>query len=86
MAKKPRDYAREYREYHGTPAQIKNRAQRNAARAVMAKAGRVAKGDGKDVGHLVPIDRGGTNAKGNLAVQTRKKNRGYKRDRRNNPI
>jgi hypothetical protein len=83
---KARDYKREYERYHGTEAAKKDRAQRNAARATMAKAGRVRKGDGKDVGHLTPIDRGGTNAKGNLAVQTRKKNRGYKRDRRNNPI
>jgi hypothetical protein len=83
---KARDYKREYERYHGSEAAKKDRAQRNAARAAMVKAGKARKGDGKDVGHLVPIDRGGTNAKGNLAVQTRKKNRGYKRDRRNNPI
>jgi hypothetical protein len=83
---KARDYKREYERYHGTEAAKRDRAQRNAARATMVKAGKARKGDGKDVGHLVPIDRGGTNAKGNLAVQTRKMNRGYKRDRRNNPI
>jgi hypothetical protein len=83
---KARAYKREYERYHGTEAAKRDRAQRNAARATMVKAGKARKGDGKDVGHLVPIDRGGTNAKGNLAVQTRKKNRGYKRDRRNNPI
>ena len=59
MAKK-RDYAKEYREYHAKPEQIKRRAQRNAARAAAAKRGAVQKGDGKEVDHL------GSNRKGPL--------------------
>jgi hypothetical protein len=46
-----RDYRSEYDNYHARPEQKKNRASRNAARAKMAKAGKVKKGDGKDVSH-----------------------------------
>lgn len=83
---KARDYKEEYARYQGKPEQIKNRAQRNAARAEMMKAGKAHKGDGKDVGHKRAIDNGGTNAAGNLAIQSVASNRGYKRDKKNNPI
>lgn len=46
-----RDYKKEYREYHGTPAQKKARASRNAARREEEKKGTVKKGDGKEVDH-----------------------------------
>lgn len=55
-----RDYAKEYREYHAKPEQIKRRAQRNAARRAAEKRGAVRKGDGKEVDHL------GSNRKGPL--------------------
>lgn len=73
-----RDYAKEYREYHAKPEQKKNRAKRNAARRTMEKAGRVTKGDGKDVDHKKPISRGGGNSKSNLRVQSRSVNRARK--------
>ncbi len=50
MSKK-RDYKREYAIFHGKPAQIKRRAQRNKTRRNLAKVGRVHKGDGLDVDH-----------------------------------
>ena len=56
----PRDYKKEYRDYHGTSEQKKRRAQRNAARAEAAKSGKVKKGDGKEVDHV------GANRKGSL--------------------
>lgn len=46
-----RNYRREYDTYQGTPAQKKARASRNAARREEVKAGRVRKGDGKEVDH-----------------------------------
>lgn len=64
--------------YNARPEQKKNRAQRNAARREMEDAGRVKKGDGKDVDHKKPIKSGGTNAKSNLRVQSASKNRGRK--------
>lgn len=60
MAKKPRNFRREYDEYHGTEEQKKRRAQRNAARRKAMRAGKVRKGDGKEVDHL------GSNRKGKL--------------------
>ena len=46
-----RNYKKEYANYHSKPKQKVARASRNAARAKMAKAGLVRKGDGKDVTH-----------------------------------
>lgn len=70
-----RDYKKEYREFHAKPAQKKNRAARNNARARMEKAGKVSKGDGKDVGHKKALHNGGSNGNGNIRVESRKTNR-----------
>lgn len=73
-----RDYKHEYRSYHATPEQKKNRAQRNAARRELEREGRVHKGDDKDVDHKKPIRSGGTNAASNLRVTSKGKNRGWR--------
>lgn len=39
------------RKYNSSPLQKKRRAERNQARRIMTKAGKVSKGDGKDVDH-----------------------------------
>lgn len=70
-----RQYGVEYREYHGKPEKIKERAQRNAARSQMEKAGRVSKGDGKDVDHKKRIKHGGGNSPSNLRVASPAVNR-----------
>jgi len=72
-----RDYKREYEKYHSKTAQKKNRAKRNAARATLAKTGAVKKGDGKDVAHKRSLMKGGTNARSNLTVQSKSKNRSH---------
>jgi hypothetical protein len=74
----PRDYAKEYREYHGRPDQIKKRAQRVMARREMERDGKVRKGDGMDVDHIRPIRSGGGNDKSNLRVVPRGRNRGWR--------
>lgn len=74
-----RNYKKEYENYQGKPEQIKNRTKRNAARAKMMKAGKVSKGDGKDVDHAVPLSKGGGNLGGNLRVKSKSANRSYKR-------
>jgi len=76
---KPRPYKHEYETYQGKPEQIKKRATRNAARAVMEKEGRVHKGDGKDVDHKQPLSKGGSTSRSNLRVKTASANRSYKR-------
>ena len=75
-----------YDKYQGTPQAIKERAERNNARARMEKKGLVHKGDGKEVDHKRALVNGGSNADGNLRVVARKTNRGYKRDAKNRPI
>lgn len=82
MPRKVRDYKREYELYHSKPEQKKNRAARNGARATMAAAGKVKKGDGKDVDHKKPLSKGGSNSKGNLRVVSASKNRSYKRTKK----
>jgi hypothetical protein len=66
-----RDYKKEYRDFHGKPAQIKARAERNAARSAMG----LKVGDGKEVDHKVPLSKGGSNSKRNLRVVSQKTNR-----------
>ena len=53
-----RDYSREYKEYHASPEQKKRRAQRNAARRAAMRAGKVKKGDGKEVDHVAANRKG----------------------------
>lgn len=77
---KPRPYGREYANYHGKPEQIKKRAERNAARRKMEAAGKVHKGDGKDVDHVRALSKGGTNRTSNLRVRSASNNRSYSRN------
>jgi len=74
-----RNYRAEYDNYHSKPEQKKNRASRNAARAAMAKKGKVKKGDGKDVTHRNGNPR--DNSEKNLGVLKASANRSYRRTR-----
>lgn len=76
MAK--RDYAKEYREYHSKPSQIKNRSKRNGARRLMIKKHGKAKLKGKDVDHKKPLKNGGSNSMKNLRIRSVSENRGDK--------
>ena len=71
-----RNYAQEYKDFHGKPEEIKKRAQRVKARRMLEKEGAVSKGDGKDVDHKKPLRSGGTTARSNLRVRSVKSNRG----------
>jgi ribosome maturation factor RimP len=76
-------YKRNYKQeakYHASPEQKKKRASRNAARAKLMKAGKVKKGDGKDVDHRNgnPKD----NKKSNLAVKSKSANRSFPRNKK----
>lgn len=63
--------------YNAKPEQKKRRAARNAARRKMIAAGKVRKGDGKDVAHRNNNPR--DNRSKNLAVQSKSKNRSFAR-------
>lgn len=69
----PRNYRKEYDEYHGSPEQIQNRASRNAARAGAVKRNGKAKMKGKEVDHKDGNPK--NNSKKNLQVMSRKANR-----------
>jgi len=71
-----RDYKKEYREFHGKPAQKKRRAKRNAARSLMIKKNGRRALAGKDVHHR---DRNpGNNSSSNLSIMSKSKNRSMK--------
>lgn len=76
-----RDYQAEKAWDHKHGTRLKDRAERNKARAMEMKAGRVHKGDGKDVDHRKPISKGGKTTMGNLRVVSAHKNRSYPRKR-----
>lgn len=77
MAKKKRNYKKEYANYQGKPEQIKRRAKRNAARRKLEKEGKVHKGDGKDVDHKDTNPN--NNGRSNLRVQSKSSNRSFPR-------
>jgi hypothetical protein len=78
---KPRDYGEEYARFHGKPAEIAKRAKRNSARAEMVKTHGKAALAGKDVHHKKAIRHGGSNGKGNLAISSVHRNRGWEKKR-----
>jgi hypothetical protein len=78
--KSDRNYKAE-QQYDGRPDVKKKRALRNAARAKMMKAGKVKKGDGKDVDHDIELSRGGTNNVKNLRAVKAASNRSFKRNK-----
>ncbi len=68
---KPRDYKKEYREFHGKPKARKNRAAANRARRKMG----LKKGDPREVDHKKSMNNGGSNSRKNLRIVSRKTNR-----------
>lgn len=68
---KKRNYKKEYRDFHGKPAQVKKRQMRNEARKKL----KLKKGDSREVDHKKPLSKGGTNHKNNLRAVSRGTNR-----------
>ena len=66
-----RDYKKEYRDFHGKPKARKNRAAANRARRKMG----LKVGDPREVDHKKPMKNGGSNARSNLRIVSRKTNR-----------
>lgn len=84
--KDPKD--RKYKnaaKYEAQPEQVAHRVARNAARRKLMKLGKVRKGDGKDVAHVVAMDKGGTNKQG-VRVENASTNRSFKRDSKRNLV
>ena len=60
---------------------VKDRAQRNAARAAVKKKVGASALQGKDVGHKKAVSKGGKNGLANLFVQNPGENRSFSRNR-----
>jgi len=73
---KPRDYKAEYAAHQSSEGSKKDRASRNKVRYQLAKAGRVRKGDGKDIDHSDGNPR--NNSPKNLRVVSKSYNRAKK--------
>lgn len=69
--KRIRDYAKEYREYQGLPAQLKKQSDCHKARRLMG----LKTHDPREVDHIIPTSKGGTNELANLRVISRAENR-----------
>jgi hypothetical protein len=70
----PRDYKKEYENYHKKPEQRRRNDARKAARRLMVKKHGKAKLAGKDIDHKDRNPR--NNATSNLRIQSKKENRG----------
>ena len=68
------DYKKVYKKYHSSTKAKKERAQRNAARRKIEKAG-IEIPDGYEVDHKNPISNGGSNDMSNLRIIPMLKNR-----------
>jgi 5-methylcytosine-specific restriction endonuclease McrA len=68
--KRKRDYTKE--RLAESPERRKKRAVRNNARREALRDGTVKKGDNKVVNHKKPLSKGGSNAKSNREIQSRK--------------
>jgi len=66
------------KEYNARPENVAKRVKNNAARREAIREGTAKVGDGKDVDHKKPLDKGGTNAKSNLRVVDRSENRAWR--------
>lgn len=80
-----KNYKRDYKQeakYHATEIQKKRRAARNKARAEAEDAGKVRKGDGKDVDHKRPLSKGGSTSTSNTRVVSASSNRSYPRTKK----
>ena len=80
----PRNYKKEAL-YEASPEQVRNRVARNRARRKMIREGKAKKGDGKDVAHVVALDKGGSNSDG-LRVISKSANRSFRRDSKGNLV
>jgi hypothetical protein len=65
--------------YNKKPSVQKKRVVNNKARRDALRDGRVKKGDGKDVHHVNPLDKGGSAKKSNTKVVSKKTNRGWRK-------
>jgi len=67
-------------EYQKRPENVEKRVDRNRARRQAIAAGQARVGDGTEVDHKVPLDKGGSDKRSNTRVISAKENRGWRKD------
>jgi 5-methylcytosine-specific restriction endonuclease McrA len=78
MPRKNPDGTRDYSydtKYEETKQHRHERSERVLARRELAKEGKVTKGDGKDVDHIKPLSKGGSQERSNLRAISAHENR-----------
>lgn len=65
--------------YNSQPEQLKLIAAHTRERRKAMKEGKVHKGDGKDLAHIVAAANGGSTTPKNLTIQSRSANRGWRK-------
>lgn len=65
-------------EYQKSPENVDKRVERNKARRQAIAAGQAKKGDGTEVDHKKPLDKGGSNDKSNRRVVPASQNRSWR--------
>jgi hypothetical protein len=83
---KPRPYKKEYQQQK-TRGESETRNARERARYAVDKTGvdknnngKADRREGKDIDHVVPLSKGGTNSKSNLKIKSASANRSYSRN------
>lgn len=66
-------------EYQKRPENVDKRVERNRARREAIREGVVKKGDGKEIDHKTPLDKGGTKTRSNRRVVDASENRAWRK-------
>jgi hypothetical protein len=83
---KPRPYKKEYQQQKARGEQETRNARERARYAVDKTGadknhnGKADRREGKDIDHVVPLSKGGTNSKSNLKIKSASSNRSYSRN------
>ena len=83
---KPRPYKKEYQQQKARNEQPLRNARERARYAVDKDGvdannnGKADRREGKDIDHVVPLSKGGTNSKSNLKIRASKSNRSFSRN------
>lgn len=68
-------------EYQKRPEEVEKRVDRNRARRHAIAEGRAHVGDGKDVDHVKPLRRGGSDSDSNTRVVDQSTNRAWRKNK-----
>lgn len=66
--------------YNARPDVMAKRVAQNKARRHAVAKGKATKGDGTNVDHKVPLDKGGSTSDSNTRVVSEKSNKGWRKD------